>query len=80
MKNIRIKEIPNLQSEGLLRVSDVLKFIPVSRSHWWQGVKEGRYPQPIKLSERVTVWRATDIVALINDGSCSRILSRGGQQ
>ena len=54
-------EIP----EGLLRIWQVLKFVPVSRSHWWAGVKEGRYPQPIKLSERVTVWRASDIRALV---------------
>ena len=55
-------EIPEA---GLLRIWQVLKFVPVSRSHWWAGVKEGRYPQPIKLSERVTVWRASDIRALV---------------
>lgn len=68
MKTLRNTEMPNLPSEGLLRVSQVLKFIPVSRSHWWQGVKEKRYPQPMKLSERVTVWRASDIRQLIVGG------------
>lgn len=58
----------NIPSEALLRVKQVLKCIPVSRSHWWQGVKEGRYPKPIKLSERVTVWRASDIRQLIAGG------------
>ncbi len=42
--------------------------IPVSKSTWWQGVKDGRYPAPIKLSPAVTVWRASDIEAL-----CERI-------
>jgi len=65
MNKSQITETQTLPSEGLLRISQVLKFIPVSRSHWWQGVKEGRYPRPIKLSERVTVWRASDIRALI---------------
>ena len=51
--------------EGLLRIGGVLKLIPVSRSHWWQGVKEGKYPQPSKLSERVTAWRASDIRAIV---------------
>jgi prophage regulatory protein len=37
----------------------------VSRSYWWQGVKDGRFPPGIKLSSRVTVWRASDIDALI---------------
>jgi prophage regulatory protein len=39
--------------------------IPVSRSTWWVGVASGRFPQPLKLSPGVTVWRAEDIRALI---------------
>ena len=39
--------------------------IPVSKSTWWQGVKTGRYPQPVKLGERCTAWRVEDIRALI---------------
>ncbi len=40
--------------------------IPVSKSTWWQGVKSGRYPQPIRtLSKRVTCWKVEDIRALI---------------
>lgn len=39
--------------------------IPVSKSTWWLGVKEGRYPQPVKLSTRTTAWRIEDIRALI---------------
>jgi len=43
----------------------VAPIIPVSRSAWWAGVKTGRYPQPIKLSPRVTVWRASDVFAIV---------------
>lgn len=39
--------------------------IPVSKSTWWAGVKTGRYPAPVKLSERTTAWRVEDINALI---------------
>ena len=38
-----------LPATGLLRVRDVLQFVRVSRSSWWQGVKDGKFPQPIKL-------------------------------
>lgn len=38
--------------------------IPVSRSTWLDGVKAGRFPPPIKLSERVTAWRADEVLAL----------------
>jgi len=62
MKN---PELTNLPETGLLRIKQVLKFIPVSRSSWWAGCKTGRYPKPSKLSPRVTVWSAQSIRALI---------------
>ncbi|MDM7987097.1 MAG: AlpA family phage regulatory protein [Smithella sp.] len=39
--------------------------IPISKSSWWAGVKEGRFPQPIKLGTRTTVWRMSDIRQLV---------------
>jgi len=39
--------------------------IPVSRSSWWQGVKDGRFPMGVKLGPRITVWRRADIDALL---------------
>jgi hypothetical protein len=44
---------------------------PVSKSTWWQWVKEGKAPKPIKLSHGVTVWRIEDILALIAEGGRS---------
>ena len=66
-KDSKIPEIQELPQTGLLRIKQVLKFVPVSRSNWWAGVKSGRFPQSIKLSERVTVWRASDIRALVEE-------------
>ena len=28
--------------------------IPVGKSTWWAGVKSGRFPQPVKVSPRIT--------------------------
>jgi prophage regulatory protein len=39
--------------------------IPVKKSCWWDGVRTGRFPKPVKLGPRVTVWRVEDIRALI---------------
>jgi len=39
--------------------------IPVSRATWYQGIKDGRFPKPIKLGERISVWRVEDIRALV---------------
>lgn len=51
--------------DSLLRVPAIANRMGVSRSYWWKGVKDGKFPQGIKLSARVTVWRASDIDALI---------------
>lgn len=39
--------------------------IPISKSTWWAGVKQKRFPAPVKLGPRTTVWRVEDILALI---------------
>lgn len=54
-----------LPETGFLRINQVLEFFPVSRSAWWAGCASGRYPKPVKLSERTTAWRCEDIRALI---------------
>ena len=55
-----------LPTTGFLRLPQVLALIPVSKSTWWAGVKEGRYPAAVKLGPRATAWRAEDIRALID--------------
>jgi predicted DNA-binding transcriptional regulator AlpA len=61
-----------LPKTGFLRLPDVLKIIPVSRSSWWAGIKTGRYPKGIKLGPRTTAWKVADIEVLLdklsNDG------------
>ena len=44
---------------------DVQPIIPVSRSTWLAGVKSGRFPTPIKLGPRVTVWLHSQIIQLV---------------
>lgn len=54
-----------LPETGFVRLPTILSVFPIGRSTWWAGVKSGRYPAPVKLSERVTCWRAADIRALL---------------
>ena len=59
----------NFPQTGLVRLSHILAPrgpIPVSKSMWWQGVKDGRFPQPRKLGPRTTVWKAEEIRALFD--------------
>ena len=55
----------SIPSYGFLRLPQVLAIIPISKSAWWEGCRTGRYPRPIKLSPRTTVWKAEDIAALV---------------
>jgi len=52
---------------GFVRLPQVLAVIPVGKTCWWEGVKSGRYPKPVKVSKRCTAWKAEDIHALIRN-------------
>jgi predicted DNA-binding transcriptional regulator AlpA len=54
-----------LPETGFIRLPLVLSLIPVAKSSWWEGIKEGRFPKPVKLGPRTTAWRVEDIRALI---------------
>ena len=65
-----MKQLPET---GYLRLAQIIgdkkaalpAIIPISKSTWWAGVKTGKYPKSVKLSERCTAWRVEDIRALI---------------
>ena len=64
-----------LPNSGYLRLAHILgdsradppisPIIPVSKSTWWAGVKEGRFPKPVKLGPSITAWRVEDIAILM---------------
>ena len=66
MINADQKDIESVRG-GFLRLKQVLMLIPISRSSWWSGVATGKYPKPLKLGQRVTMWRTADIHKLIQD-------------
>ena len=56
-----------IPATGFLRLHQILEFFPISKSAWWKGCSTGRYPKPLKLGPRTTVWRAEDIKAFIEN-------------
>jgi prophage regulatory protein len=50
---------------ALVRLPQVLSVIPISRSAWWNGIREGRYPKPIRLGTRTVAWCVADIRAVL---------------
>jgi prophage regulatory protein len=58
-----------LPDVGYVRLPTVLRVIPIGKTSWWEGVRKGRYPKPVKLGPNTTAWRVEDIRALI--GGCT---------
>jgi prophage regulatory protein len=55
-------------ADRLIRLPEVLERIPVSKSSWWEGVKTGRFPAPVKLGPHTTCWRLSEILKLVERG------------
>lgn len=84
-KTIELSVSPRvmLPSKGFARLWQVigdpsrnaLPVIPVSKAEWFRGVSAGTFPKPIKLSPRVTVWKAEEIWDLYEKLSENREVS-----
>lgn len=59
----------NIDFNRLIRLTEVLTLLPISKSTWWEGVRQGKYPQPVKLGKRLTCWRLSDVLELTNRGA-----------
>jgi len=74
----------NLPEIGYLRLGQIIgdskssppttPLIPVSSTTWWEGIKTGLYPTPIKISKNISAWPVEDIRELIE-----RLNSKGGE-
>ena len=56
MKNETLKRLPNVMGQTSL-----------PRSTVWLYVSLGKFPKPIRLSSRITVWKQSDIDLFISD-------------
>jgi prophage regulatory protein len=75
------QEFNALPAEGLVREWQIIgckrrgvpPVLPYGRSTWHNGVKSGRFPQPVHLGAATVAWRVEDIRELMAK------LSRGEQ-
>lgn len=51
----------------MYRIKDVLKRVPLSRALFYRLVKNHHAPQPIRLSERTAMWKASEINAWLRE-------------
>jgi prophage regulatory protein len=64
---------PQTYPDGWWRIKSITSpdgYLPISKSTWWAGVKSQRYPQPIKLGPRITVWKISSVMALAEATGC----------
>ena len=64
-----LQKITELPSSGYIRQSQLLAILPFSAATLWRSVKSKKFPQPIKLSERVTAWPVAEVKAWIEEKS-----------
>lgn len=50
----------------LLRISDLVDITGLGKSTIYKEISEGRFPKPIKIAERTSVWTETDITSWLN--------------
>jgi prophage regulatory protein len=50
-----------------IRAAEVLHRVGVSRTHLYRLIGRGEFPRPTRLSERISVWRLSDIEQWLNE-------------
>jgi predicted DNA-binding transcriptional regulator AlpA len=55
----------DISGDGYLRLKEVLFVYPVSRAGWYEGMRDGIYPQSVQLGKRAVGWLRQSIRDLI---------------
>ena len=77
-----MSSIKNMPETGFAKIKQIIgdqkaippiaPIIPVSKSTWWEGVRSGRFPEPVKIGLNSTAWKWSDIRDL-----CARLEGEG---
>lgn len=63
---MKTKTTIELPQEGFIRAGTLAKVLGVAVVTVWRWSAKGTFPQPVKLSMRVTAWRAEEVRAWMN--------------
>jgi len=61
----------SLPEEGYLRLWQIVggkgcpAVLPISKSSFWAGIRQGIYPAPIRFGKRISLWRVQEIRKLL---------------
>ncbi|RAS32046.1 helix-turn-helix transcriptional regulator [Paraburkholderia bryophila] len=62
---IRAPKVVAIPETGFMRFKQVQQVFPIGRTTLWELVGRGLFPQPIRMSSRLVVWRAEEVRAWI---------------
>lgn len=65
-ESLHIKYLP---PQGMSRASQLLPFVPFSKTTLFEWSKDGRFPAPVKLSPTMTAWRNSEVIAWLEGQS-----------
>ena len=54
-------------TKTLLRIKQVTAQVPLSTSTIYRKIADGTFPAPVKIAERVSVWRQSDVDAWVDE-------------
>jgi prophage regulatory protein len=59
-------------TDTLVRIEKIIGpngLIPVSRSSFYQGIRDGIFPRAVKLGKRASAWRMSELMRVIERGA-----------
>lgn len=65
-----------IKEDLFYRINDLIprdksrpRILPFSRSTFWLGIQQGRFPKPTKFGPRVSAWKGSQINELLRSGT-----------
>jgi predicted DNA-binding transcriptional regulator AlpA len=51
---------------GFVRLPEIMERVPMSKTTWYKGIKEGKHPKPTdKFGPKISAWDVNDIRAYL---------------
>jgi predicted DNA-binding transcriptional regulator AlpA len=66
------KDMHEKPNDALVRIGRIVGpngLIPVSRSSFYQGIRDGIYPKAVRLGKRTSAWRMSELMRVIQRGA-----------
>jgi predicted DNA-binding transcriptional regulator AlpA len=51
----------------MLRVGEVARLLSCHPMSIWRWAREGTFPRPVRLTSRLTAWRASDVMRWVDE-------------